>query len=224
MARLEINEGDVFNRWTVLKEMPCVKTPKNVKRYFLCKCICGTERVVEISGLTTGHSKSCGCFHSEIQKRVSYKHGYSHSRYYDVWSNIVQRCYCETNESYYNYGGRGITVYSDWVSNPKLFIDYILSLPDANVPKLSLDRIDNSGNYEPGNLRWTTSTIQNRNKRTPPQNKTGFVGVHLQKNRFIANVCINNKTKYIGSFDTAIEAYQARVNYIIKNKLSGFII
>jgi len=84
---------------------------------------------------------------------------------YSKWSSIKQRCYNLKNKDYKNYGGRGIKMYSDWINNFESFRLYI----EINIGKkeegYTLDRIDNNGNYEPGNLRWASCKQQTRNRR-----------------------------------------------------------
>ena len=86
---------------------------------------------------------------------------------YTRWFNMVSRCTNPTTEGYASYGGRGISVYSEWVENPIAFFNYC----DENLGPIpegySIDRIDNDGNYEPGNIRWADWSTQNRNRRRP---------------------------------------------------------
>jgi hypothetical protein len=83
---------------------------------------------------------------------------------YTAWRNMKRRCFNPSDESYHNYGGRGITVCEEWL-DWVLFRDYIAANLGPRPPGLTLDRIDNDGNYEPGNVRWATYTEQNRNRR-----------------------------------------------------------
>lgn len=98
------------------------------------------------------------------------KHGLSYIKEYDTFLNMRSRCYKENNPSYKNYGARGIKICDEWLNNPKLFIDYVKSIPNYGIKNYSLDRIDNDGNYEPGNLRWASQYVQTMNRRIKCRN------------------------------------------------------
>lgn len=127
------------------------------------------------------------------------------SRYY----NMLIRCYNIKSPKYTNWGARGITVCEEWRDKKSGFANYarhLESLPNAYAEGYLIDRIDNEGNYEPGNVRWATSSEQNLNKRIPCTNKSGQINI-----RFKSNVWeVNFRHKYIGSFKTLGEAIVAR--------------
>jgi len=93
------------------------------------------------------------------------KHRLSYTPERRCWANIKQRCYNKKNPMYHQYGGRGIKLYKPWINNFKLFYEYIISLPDHGVKGYTLDRENNEGNYEPGNLRWADWKTQMNNRR-----------------------------------------------------------
>lgn len=151
--------GKKFNRLLVVKE---VDRNKYGTRQWLCKCDCGKYIIDTSSHITTGHTKSCGCYKIEFAKKVFTKHGGKHSRLYNIWCSMKQRCYDEHCKNYKRYGGRGITVCDEWNNNYECFRDW--SMGNGCKDDLTIDRINNNGNYEPDNCRWTTRDIQSNNK------------------------------------------------------------
>ena len=154
-----------------------------------------------------------------------YKHGLKGTPLYGKWGNIKQRLFTKTNRAYPIYGGRGITMYESWVHNVKLFCDYVQALPNYGMKGYSIDRIDNNGNYEPGNLRWTTRHIQNTNQNKKKTNTSGYTGVirsYSIKNPWIVQIRINRKSICLGRYKTPKEAAIARNNYILANNLTEY--
>lgn len=149
-----------FNRLTVIEY---VGLDKNFKRLWKCKCDCGREIVVDTSSLTTGNTKSCGCYKNEMIKTLNLKHGKSHIKLYYVWQEMKKRCLNPKSKSYKNYGKRGITVCNEWADNFETFAKW--AIRNGYKEGLSIDRVNNNGNYEPNNCRWVTSKIQTRNTR-----------------------------------------------------------
>jgi len=134
----------------------------NGKYSWLCVCDCGGHSKPLSASLLSGGTTSCGC----LRRERSTTHGHTiggHTREYQIWANIKDRCYNQYNEHYHQYGGRGITMYEDWVKSFDAFIKYIGHRPSN---KHSVDRFpNNDGNYEPGNVRWATANQQMRNTR-----------------------------------------------------------
>jgi len=150
------------------------------------------------------------------------RHGDYNSRLYRIWANMVQRCTNKNNNGYKNYGGRGISISEEWRNSYKVFQEW--SLENGYKENLSIDRVDNNSNYSIGNCRWATRRTQNRNTRKlRADNKSGYRGVNLHKNRWQSRISIDGKRITIGAFSTKEEAAFAYDNYVISNKLEHTI-
>ena len=173
-ARLKTPTKDIsgqrFGRLTAV-EIHHIKKytyPSGIKsniEYWLCKCDCGNNCVVNKGKLMRLHTKSCGCLRKEIlsQGTQSTTHGLSKTRIYETWHHMKQRCYYEKSKRYSSYGGRGITICDEWKSDFKAFYDWAMA--NGYTDELTIDRIDVNGNYEPSNCRWITMKEQQRNTR-----------------------------------------------------------
>jgi len=154
-------------------------------------------------------------------------HGMTNTKIYKAWSSMKQRCYNPKQQSYKHYGGRGIKVQQEFLNSFVLFYNCVSSLESFDIALinkglLTLDRIDVNGDYEEGNLRWATNSLQQKNRRRRKDNSTGFVGVGYikRRNRYMAYVTINGKLRYLGySYKTAKCANDARLEFIKDNNV-----
>jgi len=160
--------GQRFNRWTVIRR-GANDARGNARWETVCNCRARGTGLVYGHGLKTGHSRSCGCLRREAGRRTgnaSRKHGHASRRApspeFCAWQNMKDRCHNPSHAAYRYYRGRGITVADEWRDNFTAFYAHIGPKPS---PDHSLDRINNDGNYQPGNVRWATWSQQNKNRR-----------------------------------------------------------
>lgn len=145
----------------------------NETSYWLCLCGCGNGKIVSLATFTRRPNISCGCLHSEIQRKRLTKHGMARTPEYHAWQAMHQRCKLPHHPEFHNYGARGIKVCEGWTTFPPFFAAMGL----RPQPDLSVDRVDNDGNYScgkcaecqrqgwPMNCRWATKTEQTINRR-----------------------------------------------------------
>lgn len=157
-------EGQRFGRLTAIEICGRSKSKKVLWR---CSCDCGNETIVSSCHLMSGHTKSCGCYASEraktLAKETRVTHGQRNTRLYNIWSSMIERCTLKKQKAYHNYGGRGITVCEEWKTFENF---YNWAIENGYSDELTLDRIDNDGNYCPDNCKWSTYKEQARNRRT----------------------------------------------------------
>lgn len=163
MSRYKELSGRKFGRLKPIK----VVGRDEVSRCVLwkCECECGNKSIVKSSNLLNGNTKSCGCLRKEKGKKLgkeSFKHGKTDTRLYVVWRKMKERCLNSNCKDYKNYGGRGIGICDEWL---EFMPFYKWAVKNGHQKHLTLDRINNEGDYKPNNCRFTTRKIQNNNRR-----------------------------------------------------------
>lgn len=157
MKRIDM-KSKRFGKFTVLA---IASKNKSGDLTWLCKCDCGNEKVIVGTCLRNGSSKSCGCLCKEKNRKIQTKHGKRKTRIYGIWAGMKQRCLNPSNQKYKNYGGRGIEICNRWMN----FENFYKDMGDPPID-YSIDRIDNDGNYEPSNCKWSTNIEQSNNTTT----------------------------------------------------------
>lgn len=155
--------GMRFGYLTVLSKDESLKYKHQTHTTWLCLCDCGNTTIVRGYCLRNGHTQSCGCLGREKRLKSATKHGQSETRLYAIWHAMKQRCFNPNHKNYVDYGGRGIKVCEEWKNDFQAFYDWAMA--NGYEESLSIDRINNDGNYEPQNCRWVTMKEQCNNRR-----------------------------------------------------------
>lgn len=148
--------GHKYGMLTVIK----MRGRRNGRTIADCLCECGTQACLGVHEIRQGNTRSCGCL---FLKKVT-DHGKYRSPEYSSWQAMIQRCRNPNSPAWPDYGGRGIKVHEEW-TGPGGFGRFYTYLGDKPTRRHSLDRINNEGHYEPGNVRWATTHQQAANKR-----------------------------------------------------------
>lgn len=181
---------------------------------FECQ-LCGKHFNTTFISVRSGNATSCGCKRKINLPKSNITHNLSKTRIYSIYKGILSRC-----KRNVRYAGRGISVCDEWKNDFISFYNW--SMSNGYEEHLTIDRIDNNGNYEPLNCRWTTMTVQARNKKSyiKPNKLSKYRGVSpLPSGMWRARITVNYNKFHIGIFNSELEAGIAFDKYIIDNNL-----
>lgn len=223
-----MSSGERFGKLVVVRDFGLQPYQDKQARHSLFRCDCGTEKVMRNtyvrSGFSKGIVKSCGCYLAEAtskrMKETAVRHKYNGSGYdelYTLWHRIKNRCYNKNSRDFEHYGAKGIALHTPWLEDSDIFVQYLLDNLGKRPSKThSLDRIDSTKNYEPGNLRWASKAVQAQNRVNFRKSKKKIRGVYQRSGRngqkkFRALIGVDGRVKHLGTFDTHEDAVSARI-------------
>jgi len=211
-SKIKVEIGDTFDRLTVVEYMGTkIRSGNKHIKLWKCSCSCSNNTIiVETSSLISGNTKSCGCLSREVIIKRNTTHNMSRSVEYIAWAGMKARCYNTKEESYKDYGGRGIKVCDRWLESFENFYEDMGPKPE---PKnlYSIDRINVNGNYKPNNCKWATKFEQSINRRVRKSSKTGYTGIYkIKSGNYQAVIGAHGIIYYLGVYMEKKDAIAAR--------------
>ncbi|MNQ58232.1 hypothetical protein D3C85_724230 [compost metagenome] len=197
--------GEVYGRFTVLELHSNIKYQKK----YLCRCSCGTEKVVSQGHLRSGHSKSCGCINTETPPRLS--HGLAGTKLYKVYYAMLDRCQNPKSSGYPKYGALGITVCPEWQASFDAFHAWASS--SGYKEGLTIDRDNVFGPYSPSNCRWVDDFTQSINKK--PKSPYPYISFNASKGKWVGRLTLTTGNRVeICKCDSLEEAKESVLAYV----------
>jgi hypothetical protein len=160
-SKIILEIGQRFGRLTVLRQY---SVHGDRRTLYACRCACGQEKIIHAYALVKGFTQSCGCLSKELKANRLRTHGKTNTTEYEIWCGIKKRCLNPNYREFHLYGGRGIQICPHWKDSFTAFLGDMGPRPSL---RHSIDRVDNNGNYEPGNCRWATPQEQSDNSSNP---------------------------------------------------------
>jgi hypothetical protein len=203
--RLKDFSGQKFGRLTAIK--PAERNHRG-KTQWICRCDCGNQHITQTTNLTSGDTKSCGCYSKGKPNNEQGKE--SSTRLYSIWRGMIRRCNDKSWKHYHRYGGRGISYCKEW-GDFQTFKEW--ALLNGYNKDLTLDRVENNLGYSPSNCRWATTRTQNINRR-PKKHSSKYTGVCWDKGKgkFKAEVSVNNSSFGVQNHAfNSLKPHQARL-------------
>jgi len=196
---------------------------KQKVRFGVYKCpICSSNYKTRSYSVKNGTSKNCTeCKNNRLKKD---RHVNKHPLY-STWRGMKRRCSDVKSSRTACHGDRGISVSNEFLDF-FVWLKYVESLPNCYTSTYTLDRIDNDGNYERGNLRWASKTTQALNTRTKSTGTSSYKGIHYTTNgnKWVSRISIKGEEVYLGRYSTEAEAVAARIKYIEDNCLTEYTV
>ena len=192
--------GKTFGRLTVIGRNGSYKHKNGSEAKWLCQCSCGNRVTVLSSSLRAGRTQSCGCYMREINTSKATKHNLCGTRIYNIYHNMLARCYNKSNKCYKTYGKRGITVCNEWLKDFQNFAEWAEKSGYQN--SLTIERKDVNKGYSPENCIW----IQNKDQA---KNKTSTHFVIFEGER----MCLSELAYRVGISRPTIRKYENQYNY-----------